>query len=61
MRNPNRIPEVLELLGKAWAKYPDLRLVQLLWAVDIINNENDGFAKEEDAIKAKLIKFIESN
>lgn len=31
MRDPDRIPEVLEVLRVAWEAYPDLRLTQLLW------------------------------
>jgi hypothetical protein len=30
MRDPNRIPEVLEALRKVWEQCPDLRLGQLL-------------------------------
>jgi len=33
MRNPKRIKPVLEQLAKIWAKSPDLRLGQLLWAI----------------------------
>lgn len=29
-RNPDRIPRILEKLGKLWQKYPDMRLGQLL-------------------------------
>jgi len=30
MRDPKRIPEILNELKKAWEKYPDLRLGQLI-------------------------------
>jgi uncharacterized protein YihD (DUF1040 family) len=30
MRDPKRMPEILELIGKLWSYYPDLRLGQLL-------------------------------
>ena len=30
MRDPNRIPDVLEAIRLAWEKYPDLRLGQLI-------------------------------
>jgi uncharacterized protein YihD (DUF1040 family) len=30
MRDPKRIPKVLEEIEKAWTKFPDLRLGQLI-------------------------------
>jgi len=33
MRNPDRIPVVLEEIRKIWETKPDLRLGQLLWAM----------------------------
>lgn len=30
MRDPNRIPQILHLLGLYWDKYPDLRLGQII-------------------------------
>jgi len=33
MRNPERIPFVLEEIKKIWEKRPDLRLCQLMWAM----------------------------
>lgn len=33
MRNPERIPEVLEAVEKEWKEHPDLRLGQLLWKI----------------------------
>ena len=30
MRDPKRIPEMLQALGEVWMKYPDLRLGQLV-------------------------------
>jgi hypothetical protein len=30
MRDPNRIPNVLDTIRKVWSMYPDLRLGQLL-------------------------------
>ena len=31
MRNPDRIPEIIELLQKAWELVPDWRLGQLIY------------------------------
>lgn len=33
MRNPERIPVVLEEIKRIWEKHPDMRLGQLLWAM----------------------------
>ena len=30
MRNPNRIPQILQEIQKIWEKYPDFRLGQLI-------------------------------
>lgn len=30
MRNPDRIPEILDLLHKLWVRYPDTRFNQLI-------------------------------
>ena len=30
MRDPNRIPQMLQLLGQAWMANPDMRLTQLV-------------------------------
>ena len=30
MRDPKRIPEILQVLGEIWTKYPDLRLGQII-------------------------------
>jgi len=41
MRNPNRIPIVLDEIRKIWEKTPDLRLGQLLWAMGTDFNVED--------------------
>jgi len=45
MRDPNRIPTVLGLLGKFWMKNPDLRLGQI---ISNINASRYGISKDRD-------------
>ncbi len=51
MRNPERIPEILELIRQIWVRYPDLRLGQL-----ILNACNDDrmYHMEDDNLVAEL-------
>ena len=51
MRDPERIPVILERLRKVWEKYPDLRLGQL-----IINVFGDAYYIEDE----KLVEALES-
>lgn len=50
MRDPKRIPEVLEAVRHAWEKYPDLRLGQLLSCAAT----GDPFYLEDDVLVAQL-------
>ena len=43
MRNPERIKLVLDLIGKIWETYPDMRFNQLLSLLQ------DKYAEEKDA------------
>ena len=55
MRNPERIPELLELIHKLWAREPDIRFNQLIYnlqreysyknnnAGKIIETASDGY------------------
>jgi uncharacterized protein YihD (DUF1040 family) len=53
VRNPDRIPRIIELLGQLWDKFPDMRFTQLC--------ENfldmDWFV-EDNKTEASLIKAI---
>lgn len=53
MRDPKRIPEVLEELRKLWEKYPDLRFGQLLVNLPF---KSDPFFMEDD----EMIKFLKN-
>lgn len=50
MRNPARIPIVLDAIRKVWERSPDLRLCQLIYCVtarlDQFMLEDDAFIKE---------------
>ena len=50
MRNPDRIPEIMNLLTEIWLEVPDLRLCQLLHAAknQINYPSNDLFYLEDE-------------
>lgn len=48
MRDPNRIPKVLEIIGLYWMKYPDLRLGQIIGNVSSI----PYYLEDDDLIEA---------
>jgi uncharacterized protein YihD (DUF1040 family) len=59
MRDPERIPEVLEVLRVAWESHPDLRLGQLLWNLRDINPHlsytvNMFYNMEDDVLEKRL-------
>ena len=55
MRDPNRIPVVLEELEEYWRKNPDLRLTQLMWNLFSDGMSTAGFYNlEEDAVLQTL-------
>jgi hypothetical protein len=58
MRDPNRIPHVLRLIGELWTKYPQLRLGQLLVNVDK-RFETNPFYIEDDEVEAALRKVAD--
>lgn len=52
-RDVNRIDVLLDLLGKVWNLYPDMRFGQL-----IINLGLDDFYKEDNVAIAELRDFL---
>lgn len=65
MRDPNRIPVIIELIQKYWAKHPDLRLFQVMDDLQHKVNEAKGrpgsydlFYLEDDELLS-LLKEIE--
>jgi uncharacterized protein YihD (DUF1040 family) len=55
MRDPRRIPEVLESIRTAWERYPDLRLGQLITNAVIEGTGRPDAFYVEDAEMVKLI------
>lgn len=56
MRNPERIQEVIPLLQALWAKYPDLRLGQLICG---LAGGKDPYFMEEDELLLAIQKWNE--
>lgn len=63
VRNPDRIPEVLDAVEKRWRESPDLRLGQLMWVIA----DGDPHGLEDDHLMQRLDRdlsceyFIEPN
>jgi len=64
MRDPNRIPLILEELGNFWTKHPDLRLGQILVIMNTssrdkreLPHDNDVFNLEDDEFLSHLKDF----
>lgn len=58
MRNPNRIPRVLDLLEKEWQKVPDWRLGQLIENIARDLGWNDAFYISDDDLEKELRKRL---
>jgi uncharacterized protein YihD (DUF1040 family) len=54
MRDPNRIPDVLEALRVYWEANPDLRLGQIIGNTAARAGLGDGYAMEDDVLMARL-------
>ena len=52
MRDPDRINDILEELGKVWRKSPDMRLMQIIYGV-LSSTKNIVYA-DDDEIYARL-------
>ena len=52
MRNPNRIPQIINALQRYWEKHPDQRLGQIMSNVNSVSEEkvDDVFYMEDDQI-----------
>lgn len=51
MRNPDRIPKILEDLKNIWSKNPDLRLCQLLLNL-VVDGNSLYYVEDESLIQA---------
>lgn len=58
MRDPNRIPRVLELLEKVWQEVPNWRLGQLIENIARDMGWNDAFYMEDDDLEKELRKRL---
>lgn len=58
MRDPQRIPRVLNLLGKVWAEVPDWRLGQLIENIARDMGWNDAYYMEDDDLEKELKKRL---
>ena len=61
MRDPDRIPEMLELLRKVWQRHPDLRLGQLVFNAARMSDAGieDVFSVEDGSLRKGLIRYLE--
>lgn len=63
MRDPKRIPEILNTLQEIWEKVPDWRFFQLISNIPWKDMQRDSFYYEDDktlaSLKAYLDKFKE--
>ena len=58
MRNPERIPEILDRIRKVWEQHPQLRLGQLLVAsFQKKTKQNDIFYVEDKELIKKLTEY----
>jgi uncharacterized protein YihD (DUF1040 family) len=61
MRDPDRIPEILELLGEIWQLEPDLRLGQLVLNAVRMRSAGieDVFSIEDESLRKGLTRYLE--
>ena len=55
MRDPNRIPALLQELQQLWQKHPDLRLGQLV--ANIVGDDSQVFNCEDERFLKRLREF----
>lgn len=62
MRDPERIGEMIELLGEIWRLQPDLRLGQLIFNAARMRNSDIGdvFSIEDGDLRKGLVRYLQS-
>ena len=55
MRDPNRIPGIIQLITEVWYTSPDLRLTQLI--MNALQMNGDPYYVEDDKLKEALEKY----
>ena len=58
MRNPKRIKRILKLLEKLWTREPDSRFGQMLINNNIVADEIQTWATEDDEFEAFLTALL---
>lgn len=63
MRDPNRIPRMLQALGAAWMANPDMRLTQLVNNAAFLGGwkDNDTFHCEDDVTERGLMQLTQGD
>jgi hypothetical protein len=56
VRDPERIDRILKKLGEVWAKYPGMRLAQLLYSFADPQRDTDLFYLEDSRLEELLDK-----
>ena len=59
MRNPQRIPEILDLLEKAWKEVPDWRLGQLVYNISECTEWYDVYCMEDDDFEKGVKELLD--
>lgn len=59
MRDPKRIPEILNTLQEIWEKVPDWRFFQLISNIPWKDMQKDSFFYEDDKTLASLKAYLE--
>lgn len=61
MRDPDRIPEILELVAQIWKKESDLRLGQLIFNATKLKDQNADVAGiEDEGLRKGLLRYLET-
>ena len=53
--------KLLTLLEEYISKYPNFRFIQLLWLLDIVNDDDRFYEESEETLKIVLKKLNNSN
>lgn len=56
MRDPTRMPKILQKLQTLWEKYPDMRFCQLLASIN--GGVDDDFYIEDDVLLQRIRKIM---
>lgn len=63
LRDPNRIPKVINTIQEIWSKYPDLRFVQLVeilkFSISNTTGKEDLYYMEDEELVEKLEKLLD--